>query len=263
MLAIEHRAVSLKPGPDVYLGSPARPQFLQDLLRTRSDVIIQASPLHPRHAGYLRRAECSRVRNRDRRIAEVSEATQAPARKESRINGDLCARASLSAFRTVSRSNLPWWAEQCDLVSEGCAAIIEAGAKDEALAVTVAHRAMVDYLRKLSVRQHERVWASGQDSEPDGLLDGERSYDVAPVGERRLIARRHTAKEPGLAGRNAALLDAIKALPKRQYQAIVLCNWAGCGCEEIAQQMGTTPKAVEGLLARARENLKEIIEHSG
>jgi RNA polymerase sigma factor (sigma-70 family) len=116
-------------------------------------------------------------------------------------------------------------------MSEGRAAILESGAKDEPLAIAVAHRRMVDYLRKESRRQRDRDWPAVQDTEPDGT--------------------------------NAALWEAMKALPARQYTAIHLQGWMGCSCEEIAERMGITPRSVEGLLSRARKFIKEFLGTAG
>jgi len=155
-------------------------------------------------------------------------------------DGDLCGRASIAAFKTVSRFNLPWWAEREDLVNLGCVAILEAGATDEPLAIAIAHRAMVSYLRAQERRQRDR------EGPVDDVRDGERYDPKAPAG----------------AGRDSGLWEAVKALPLRQHTATRL-YLEGCGYEEIAQRMDTTPKSVERLLARARSSLKVFLTHGG
>jgi len=244
----------LKPSPDVYLGNPSRAVFLEAIRRTSLSVTVSIAPYLLRHEFYFKWAK----RNRNWKKPWFSE-TPSAENPEPGPDGDLCSRASLAALKTVS---LPWWAERGDLINEGCCAILQSRAKDEALARTVAYRAMVDYLRRGEVRQRDREWSSGEDEEPDGILDGERSYNVRQSGEPR-VARRYNPKQPGVAGRDAALWEAIKALPVRQRTAIQLQVSAGCSNEEIAQRMVTSTKSVEGLLARARKSIKEFSSTAG
>jgi RNA polymerase sigma-70 factor (ECF subfamily) len=53
----------------------------------------------------------------------------------------------------------------------------------------------------------------------------------------------------------AAVHRALDALPARQRTAIVLKHFEGLSYQQIAGAMDTSPKAVERLLARAREEL--------
>ena len=240
LTALESRAISLKPGPDVYIERPdKRFGFLEAIRRTCASVTVQASPFDPRHAAYVRRAQ----QNRSGCIGSAQKDAPSAATghgSAKKPDGDLCGRASLAAFKTVSRFNLPWWAEREDLVNLGCVAILEAGATDEPLAIAIAHRAMVSYLRAQERRQRDREWPA------DDVLDSERYDSKAPAGS----------------GRDSDLWEALKALPPRQHTATRL-YLEGCGYEEIAQRMDTTPKSVERLLAHARTSMKEFLTHSG
>ncbi|MFO7644801.1 MAG: sigma-70 family RNA polymerase sigma factor [Desulfosarcina sp.] len=57
-----------------------------------------------------------------------------------------------------------------------------------------------------------------------------------------------------------AVRTALGTLPANQRMAIVLRYYEDLNYEEIASAMETTPKAVERLLARGREQLKGIFE---
>lgn len=56
------------------------------------------------------------------------------------------------------------------------------------------------------------------------------------------------------------LLRAVETLPERQREAILLHYMGEHTQAQVAQQMGTTEKAVERLLARARDNLRENLQ---
>ncbi len=52
----------------------------------------------------------------------------------------------------------------------------------------------------------------------------------------------------------------LAALPENQRQALVLKRFAGLSYQEIAEAMGLTPDAVDGLLKRARQFLKQALK---
>ena len=54
---------------------------------------------------------------------------------------------------------------------------------------------------------------------------------------------------------------ALDALPPRQRMAVILKYYEGLGYADIARAMGTTVKAVERLLGRARATLQSILSH--
>ena len=60
-------------------------------------------------------------------------------------------------------------------------------------------------------------------------------------------------------GEYVALWEALKALPPRQYRAVVLVYWVGLSEEEAAAEMGIVRTTVEYLIGRAEENIKKIL----
>ena len=67
--------------------------------------------------------------------------------------------------------------------------------------------------------------------------------------------------EQTLAGeRAAAVRQAVAALPEDLREAIVLCEWEECSVAEAATILGSTPKAVESRLYRARRHLREALQ---
>lgn len=56
-----------------------------------------------------------------------------------------------------------------------------------------------------------------------------------------------------------AVRAALDALPPNQRLAIVFRYYENLGYEEIALALSTTTKAVEGLLARGRERLRDVL----
>jgi RNA polymerase sigma-70 factor (ECF subfamily) len=60
---------------------------------------------------------------------------------------------------------------------------------------------------------------------------------------------------PAVSAEAVALLDALRTLPMRQRQAIVLHHLVDLPIEEVARALGTRPGAVKSLLARGRRAL--------
>lgn len=58
----------------------------------------------------------------------------------------------------------------------------------------------------------------------------------------------------------AHVRQAIRLLNERQRTALLLCKFEDLSYTEIAELMQTTPKAVKSLLARARSNLRDLLE---
>lgn len=64
-----------------------------------------------------------------------------------------------------------------------------------------------------------------------------------------------------VASETRARVDAaLKALPERQRQALVLFHFEGMSQVEVGQVMGISDEAVESLLARARRQLKSALQ---
>ena len=59
------------------------------------------------------------------------------------------------------------------------------------------------------------------------------------------------------------LFTAINQLPENQKQAIILARLDQMPMKQIAEVMGTTVKAVESMLSRARANLRSYLESEG
>lgn len=58
--------------------------------------------------------------------------------------------------------------------------------------------------------------------------------------------------------------EALQKLPERQRAALTLCHYEGLSNAEAADIMGTSVKAIEGLLVRARKSLAADLEkHKG
>jgi RNA polymerase sigma-70 factor (ECF subfamily) len=77
--------------------------------------------------------------------------------------------------------------------------------------------------------------------------------DAAPLADARLDEAR----------RQAAVADAVRALPDRQRAAIVLTYYEGVPNAEAAAILGLGVKAVESLLVRARQVLTRTLARQG
>lgn len=83
---------------------------------------------------------------------------------------------------------------------------------------------------------------------PEPLLDHE---PTDPGSERDLLEQNQQAER---------VRNAIDDLPQRQKMAVLLKHFEGLSHEEIAAAIDATPKAVERLLAKARERLSSLLE---
>jgi RNA polymerase sigma-70 factor, ECF subfamily len=88
---------------------------------------------------------------------------------------------------------------------------------------------------------------------PQESLDDDDAPPVPDVGATPLQA----LEERDLNRRLEQLLD---ALPENQRRALVLKRFAGLSYQEIAAEMGLSPQAVDGLLKRARQSLKQALK---
>ncbi len=102
------------------------------------------------------------------------------------------------------------------------------------------------YLRTLTVnfcldliRKPRLVALPDEENRPS---DDEGAYDAVRIGE--------------LSG---ALGRALDLLPQSQRMAVVLFHLEGLTMKETADAMGTSPKAVESLLTRARASLRKTL----
>ena len=88
---------------------------------------------------------------------------------------------------------------------------------------------------------------------PQESLDQEDAPLVADTGATPLEA----LEEQDLSRR---LEEALQLLPENQRRALMLKRVAGLSYQEIAQEMGLTPPAVDGLLKRGRQFLKKALK---
>ncbi|MBL0128994.1 MAG: RNA polymerase sigma factor [Flavobacteriales bacterium] len=59
------------------------------------------------------------------------------------------------------------------------------------------------------------------------------------------------------------IFQRINKLPAQQKTALLLKTMEGLSQNEVAEVMGTSPKAVESLLSRARQQMKKELENEG
>jgi len=85
----------------------------------------------------------------------------------------------------------------------------------------------------------------------DNITDVPDIPDPALDAVERLIARE----------RQAELREMLDALPPNQRAALILRHYEGLSYGEIAQILSVTPKAVEGLISRARASLQAFLSH--
>lgn len=86
---------------------------------------------------------------------------------------------------------------------------------------------------------------------PEQLSDDIRSDDDTP--EQTLLKKR-TAQE---------IAAALNSLPDRQKEALILCYYQGLKAKEAAEILSVSQGALESLLFRARQTLKEKLEIKG
>lgn len=114
-----------------------------------------------------------------------------------------------------------------------------------AIAINLARNRLRWWRRRPVVSLDE--WSEGAD-DPNAAAD-ERTKSDAPVGAAAL-ERAEVA---------AAVRDAIAALPTDLRESIVLFEYENLSHAEIATIVGTTPKAVETRIYRARERLRTAL----
>jgi DNA-directed RNA polymerase specialized sigma24 family protein len=81
---------------------------------------------------------------------------------------------------------------------------------------------------------------------------------------RRRAAREvvGTVPEQGRAtdiGAGVSVMDALRELPLRQRQSVVLRDWAGFETSEVARMLGTKESTVRVHLARGRTALRDVL----
>jgi RNA polymerase sigma-70 factor (ECF subfamily) len=84
-------------------------------------------------------------------------------------------------------------------------------------------------------------------------LDADDAPPVADGGPTPL----QRLEEQDLSQRLETLLE---ALPENQRRALILKHFGGLTYQEIGEEMGLSPQAVDGLLKRARKTLREALK---
>ena len=70
------------------------------------------------------------------------------------------------------------------------------------------------------------------------------------------VPERSRITDPGV---RVSVVDALRGLPLRQRQSVVLRDWAGFETSEVARMLGTTQSTVRVHLARGRAALRETL----
>jgi len=156
------------------------------------------------------------------------------------------------AIGTLERRGVCQWIERAELISEGCLALLQAAVVDEALGVVVARRAMVTAVRRNEVRQRGRQEVetanSRENSDGRAVPEGDQ-WDTVVYGRKYLSP----------AGRNYETWETIKALPSRQFQAVMLVFWGGKSTDQAAGEMGVCGQRVRQILGDAKKNIREAL----
>ncbi len=102
----------------------------------------------------------------------------------------------------------------------------------------------IDYRRKVNRRGPEYSYEEMTELTEDETYFGDQSYEPEKVGL--------------LDEKQANLKQAISKLDVRSRTALNLFYYEQMSQKEVAEIMGTTPKAVESIVARARKTLKVV-----
>ena len=145
------------------------------------------------------------------------------------------------------------------------------------MALRVAHRMLGDPAEAEDVAQEAmlRLWRAAPGWQPGAAKVSTWLYRVvANLSTDRLRRRRSVpldsvpepadekpGAEAGLiaSDRVAALDAALRTLPERQRQAVVLRHLEGLANPEIAEIMGLGTEAVESLIARGKRGLSQVL----
>jgi RNA polymerase sigma factor (sigma-70 family) len=153
--------------------------------------------------------------------------------------------ACRKALGALVRVGVLHYIEKDELIGVGCLAIVMSEVRDEALAVTIAQRAMMKAIERNEVRQRGRVRLSNNEDEisdedaMDELLYS--STDIAP--EERLID----------------VNEAMSALTTRQYDALSLRFWDNASQAEIASEMKIDQSNVSRAIDSAKRAVRDRI----
>ncbi len=113
---------------------------------------------------------------------------------------------------------------------------------------SAASSALLDKIRELKAKKR------GGDKSNVKVADRESIADfIAQIAE----TRKSPSSEAALEEAEDWLKEAILKLPEDQQQAVQLCRLAGLSCEEAGRRMGKSGPAVNGLVRRALQALRD------
>ncbi|HEV2969413.1 MAG TPA: sigma-70 family RNA polymerase sigma factor [Pirellulales bacterium] len=124
------------------------------------------------------------------------------------------------------------------------------GAKFSTWLFTIANNVASNALRDQSRRREINL--ATNDSQSTGAF----GLDQIALAASGLMPARQIDK----AEMRDVIRQAVGTLNDRQRMAVLLCKFESMSYEEIAQTMEMTAKAVKSLLARARGNLREVLQ---
>ena len=124
------------------------------------------------------------------------------------------------------------------------------GAKFSTWLFTIANNVASNALRDHSRRREINLAPS------EGQSSGAVGLEQLALAASGLMPTRQIDK----AEMRDVIRQAVATLSDRQRLAVLLCKFESMSYEEIGQTMDMTAKAVKSLLARARGNLREVLE---
>jgi RNA polymerase sigma-70 factor (ECF subfamily) len=124
------------------------------------------------------------------------------------------------------------------------------GAKFSTWLFTIANNVASNALRDQSRRREINL------APTEGQSTGAIGLEQLALAASGLMPTRQIDK----AEMREVIRQAVSTLSDRQRMAVLLCKFESMSYEEIGQTMEMSPKAVKSLLARARGNLREVLE---
>lgn len=115
---------------------------------------------------------------------------------------------------------------------------------------TIAQNVASNARRNRARRREIQVTTNGDSSQELGGIES-LAKDASAMMPARIVDRREAG---------GVIRAAIEQLNERQRLALLLCKFEGMNHADIAQTMQMSTHAVKSLLARARANLREVLE---
>ncbi len=122
------------------------------------------------------------------------------------------------------------------------------GAKFSTWLFTIANNVASNALRTLARRPEVQPARSG--------ASGSNSLDHLAMAASGLLPTRQIDK----AELHEVVEQALSTLNPKQRMAVLLSKFEGMSYHDIAETMQMSPQAIKSLLARARDNLREVLE---